>query len=72
MNIIGLESVIYGADDIKKAIRFQEDWDLELIEKGNSGAKFKLPDNTTVQIFGSSDTTLPPASVIGPTAREVI
>ena len=51
MNIIGLESVIYGADDIKKAIRFQEDWDLELIEKGNSGAKFKLPDNTTAQFL---------------------
>ena len=51
MNIIGLESVIYGADDIKKAIRFQEDWGLELVEKGNSGAKFKLPDNTTAQFL---------------------
>ena len=72
MDIIGLESVIYGADNIKEATKFQQDWGLELVEKGNSGAKFKLPDNTTVQIFGSSDTTLPPASVIGPTAREVI
>ena len=72
MDIIGLESVIYGADNIKEAIKFQQDWGLELVEKGNSGAKFKLPDNTTVQIFGSSDSILPPASVPGSTAREVI
>ena len=72
MDIIGLESVIYGADDIKEAIKFQQDWGLELVEKGNSGAKFKLPDNTTIQILGSSDSILPPASVPGSTAREVI
>lgn len=72
MNIIGVESVIYGAEDIDAATRFHEDWGLELTDRGTNGADFRLPDDTTVHVRGIDDAGLPPASVPGSTAREVI
>lgn len=72
MKIIGVESVIYGAEDVDAATRFHEDWGLELAEKGSAGADFKLPDDTTVHVRHMDDPSLPPASVPGATAREVI
>jgi hypothetical protein len=72
MNINGVESVIYGVEDIDASTRFHVDWGLELTQSGASGADFKLPDDTTVQIRSIDDASLPPASVPGSTAREVI
>ena len=72
MNIVGLQSVIYGAEDVDAATRFQEDWGLELVDKGAKGSDFKLPDDTSVHIRQIDDDSLPPASVPGSTAREVI
>jgi len=72
MKIIGVESVIYGAEDVDAATRFHVDWGLELTHKGPAGSDFKLPDDTTVHVRRSDDACLPPASVPGSTAREVI
>jgi len=44
MKIIGVESVIYGAEDVEQATRFHVDWGLELTNKGVAGSDFKLPD----------------------------
>jgi hypothetical protein len=72
MKIIGVESVIYGAEDVDAATKFHEDWGLELTHKDSAGADFKLPDNTTIHVRHIDDPSLPPASVPGSTAREVI
>ena len=72
MNIIGVEAVIYGVEDIDAATRFHVDWGLELTDKSATGSDFKLPDDTTVHVRGIDDASLPPASVPGSTAREVI
>jgi hypothetical protein len=72
MNIVGLQSVIYGAEDVEAATRFHEDWGLELVDKSSTGSDFKLPDDTTVHIRQIDDDSLPPPSVPGSTAREVI
>jgi hypothetical protein len=72
MKIIGVESVIYGAEDVAAATQFHVDWGLELTDGGASGADFRLPDETTVHVRGIDDASLPPASVPGSTAREVI
>jgi hypothetical protein len=72
MKIMGVESVFYGAEDVDAATRFHEDWGLEVTDKGAAGSDFKLPDDTTVHIRSIDDTSLPPASVPGSTAREVI
>jgi hypothetical protein len=72
MNITGVESIVYGTDDIEASTRFHVDWGLTLTENGTAGSDFSLPDNTTIHIRGIDDPSLPPASVPGPTAREVI
>lgn len=72
MNILGVESVIYGVEDMDSATRFHVDWGLELTHSDAAGADFKLPDDTTVHIRSMDDSSLPPASVPGSTAREVI
>ncbi len=72
MNIVGVESLVYGSEDVDAAIRFHEDWGLELKDKSATGADFALPDRTTVHVRGIGDTALPPASVPGSTVREVI
>ena len=63
MKIIGVESVIYGVEDVAQSTRFHEDWGLELTNKGAAGSDFKLPDDTTVHIRAIDDSSLPPASV---------
>ncbi len=72
MNITGVESIVYGTDDIEAATKFHVDWGLEIAGSSASGADFRLPDDTTVLVRGIDDASLPPASVPGPTAREVI
>ena len=65
MNIIGVESLVYGSEDVTAAIKFHEDWGLEPTEKGKSGADFKLPDDTTVHVRAIDAATLG-AGIDGP------
>ena len=77
MNIVGLDSLVYGVDDLDAAIRFHRDWGLEMLESGTSGADFALADGTMIHIRRADDGTLPPARIewehLGAsTAREVV
>lgn len=72
MTIIGIDSIVYGAEDVAAAVRFHIDWGLEPVESGAKGADFRLPDETTVHVRAAGDAALPPASVPGSSAREVI
>jgi catechol 2,3-dioxygenase-like lactoylglutathione lyase family enzyme len=77
MNIVGLDSLIYGVDDVEAAVRFHRDWGLEVLESGDAGAVFALADGTSVVIRRADDAALPPPRIIwahlGPsTVREVV
>lgn len=72
MNILGIESIIYGADDVAAATRFYDDWGLAPMETGAAGAVFALPDKTTIVIRPIDDPALPPPPVPGPTVREIV
>lgn len=72
MNIIGVESLIYGSEDVDAGIRFFQDWGIPLSERNGRGAVFTLPDGTTVVIRPIDDADLPPPAVPGPTVRETI
>ncbi len=77
MNIVGLDSLVYGVDDVDAAIRFHQDWGLESLGRGASGAEFALPDRTTVVVRRADDSALPPATIewehLGAsTVREVV
>jgi catechol 2,3-dioxygenase-like lactoylglutathione lyase family enzyme len=72
MNIVGVESLIYGSEDLDAAKRFYTDWGLDLVSDTAAGADFALADGTTVLIRGVDDPSLPPAAVPGSTVRECI
>ena len=68
----GVESLVYGVQDLALAAGFYEDWGLELIHRGERGADFALADGSTVQLRQAGDASLPPPLVPGSTVRETV
>lgn len=71
MEITGLESVVYGVDDLVIAKRFWSDFGLELALETQDQLSFRTPEGGQVHIRPLADTSLPPAPVAGPTVRQV-
>jgi catechol 2,3-dioxygenase-like lactoylglutathione lyase family enzyme len=72
MNIVGVQALVYGVEDISASIRFFEDWGLTLRERGANGADFTLADGTEIGVRAGGDRSLPAPVVPGSTVREVI
>lgn len=72
MTIERIESLIYGADDVDAGIRYFENWGLEEVERGESGAVFRTPRNQIIAIRRADDTALPPSPEGGSTMRETV
>jgi hypothetical protein len=78
MNIVGIKSLVYGVEDLQRAIQFHEDWGLQNIEQGAAGADFELQDGATLQLRTANHPSLPPKALnwephlSGSTVREVI
>jgi len=70
--IVGIESVTYGVVDVATSTRFFEDFGLQLVEHGGSGATFVTPEQTTILIRGEGDDSLPAALEPGSTVREIL
>jgi catechol 2,3-dioxygenase-like lactoylglutathione lyase family enzyme len=72
MSVLGVESVVYGVDDLAVTIRFYEDFGLRLVSQDETGAEFDLPEGSRIVLRAADDPTLPPPFAEGPGAREVI
>ena len=72
MNVIGVEQLIYGSEDVAAATKYFEDWGLTLDAQSDRSADFSLPDQTTIHIRAIDAPALPPAVVPGSTVRECI
>lgn len=70
MDIVGIDDVTYGVEDLPAAIGFFADFGLTLVEGGAAGAIFETVERTTITLRKSSDPALPPAVVPGSTMRE--
>jgi len=70
--IVGLETVVYGVEDLALSTRFFEDFGLETIERGAAGHTFELPERTSLQLRRHDDASLPVAPEAGSTIREII
>lgn len=44
MNIVGIDSIVYGVDDVDAAVRFHQDWGLTTLERGASARNFDPSD----------------------------
>jgi catechol 2,3-dioxygenase-like lactoylglutathione lyase family enzyme len=72
MPIIGIESLVYGVDDVATSTRFFEDFGLVLVDRSDAHSRFELPEGSSVIIRHISDPALPNSSVEGAGVREVV
>lgn len=72
MNIVGIDAIRFGVDDLDIARRYFSDWGLNEIERGASGLNFATMDSGELEVRREGDPGLAPAVVAGPTIREVV
>jgi catechol 2,3-dioxygenase-like lactoylglutathione lyase family enzyme len=72
MAILGIDTLIYGVDDLKKSTRFFENFGLRLVESSAEESRFELPEGSRVVLRPLGHPSLPASTVEGPGVREVI
>lgn len=72
MAIQRIESLVFGVDDVAGGAQYFEDWGLEAVERGTTGAVFRTEENQTVHVRGADDSALPASPDAGPTLREAV
>lgn len=72
MAIIGIESLIYGVDDVDTSTRFFEDFGLPLLERSDKESRFELQEGSSV-IIRALDAARPAGSgIVGTGVQQVI
>ncbi|WLI04533.1 VOC family protein [Pseudomonas sp. FP597] len=59
MNILGLDALVFGVDDIQSCADFLQDYGLNAVQLSESGGRFEALDGTAVVIRHSDDPSLP-------------
>ena len=72
MNILGLDALIFGVDDIQACTDCLRDYGLTPVGVNEQGGRFEALDGTSVIIRHLNDATLPAAIGPGPSLRETI
>lgn len=72
MNIIGLDALIFGVDDIQACHDCLRDYGLTPVDANPGGGRFEALDGTAVVIRRADDPDLPPAIGPGPSLRETV
>jgi catechol 2,3-dioxygenase-like lactoylglutathione lyase family enzyme len=72
MAILGIDTLVYGVDDVKTSTRFFEDFGLRLVESSSEESRFELPEGSHVVLRPLGHPSLPQSTVEGPGVREVI
>ena len=72
MAIIGIESLVYGVEDLVQCRKFFEDFGLRLMSASASVVEFEVDEGSRVILRLRSDPDLPHSSLVGTGVREVI
>ncbi len=72
MAIIGIETILYGVDDLAECTRYFEDFGLPLLERSDNHAHFRLAEGSNVIIRHIADPAIPKSQMVGTGACEVI
>jgi catechol 2,3-dioxygenase-like lactoylglutathione lyase family enzyme len=72
MAIIGIESILYGVNDLDECVRFFEDFGLPLLARNEALAHFRLPEGSNVLIRHIGDPAIPQSNLVGTGVCEVI
>src|ERR1700760_1380662 len=70
MNVLGIEQVTYGVDDLARCKQFWIDWGLTLLSETKHGSDFETLNGSKVLVRSLDDSSLPAAMEPGPTLRE--
>ena len=72
MNIIGLDALVFGVDDIQACSDFLRDYGLQPVDVDSRGGRFEALDGTAVIIRSADDASLPAAIGPAPSIRETV
>jgi catechol 2,3-dioxygenase-like lactoylglutathione lyase family enzyme len=72
MAILGVETALYGVDDLDRSTKFFEDFGLTLTSRDASGSIFTLSNGSHVVLRKSDDPLLPKPWYDGPGVRETV
>lgn len=72
MDVLGIDEITYGADDLAACKAFFSDWGLQLVEENEGLLSFESMNGCRIVVRRSDDPALPPAIEEGPTLREVV
>lgn len=72
MSITGIESLIYGVENVETSTRFFTDFGLIPAGQASGTSRFELPEGSSVVLHPLGDPALPHSAVQGPGVHEVI
>ena len=72
MAIIGIETVVYGVNDVAECTRFFIDFGLPLLERSDTHAHFRLDEGSNVIVRNIHDPLIPKSQIVGTGVHEVI
>ncbi|MDH6153415.1 MULTISPECIES: VOC family protein [Paraburkholderia] len=70
MNIIGPDTLVFGADDVASCNRYLLDYGLVPVRAGEAGGRFEALDGTAIEIRRADDPALAPAFATGSMLRK--
>src|SRR5271168_2214071 len=70
--ILGIESLVYGVEDVGVCTRFFDDFGLPRVSQTDSSSSFKLEEGSKVVLRRIDDPALPRSALTGPGVREVV
>jgi hypothetical protein len=70
--ILGIESLVYGVEDVGVCTKFFDDFGLPRVSQTDSSSSFKLEEGSRVVLRRIDDPALPRSALIGPGVREVV
>lgn len=72
MNILGLESLVFGVLDLNACHQYLLDYGLNLVEKNERGGTYEALDGGTIVFKLDTDPSLPKANAPAPNIRETV
>ncbi len=72
MSLLGIETLVYGVDDLDTCVRFYDDFGLEAERRDLDGVDYRLPEGSRVLLRRNDDPSLPKRFSEEPGVREVI
>ncbi|HSV52359.1 MAG TPA: VOC family protein [Burkholderiaceae bacterium] len=72
MNIVGLDALVFGVEDMPAARQYLLDYGLKETGTGAAGGTYEALDGTAVVLRRAGDDSLPPANAPSPNLRETV